>query len=231
MLKVGQHPKVATLTSHDGSHTLESEAFGVTYHSHFGAIEESLTVFISAGLEYQRQRGLSKVNILEIGFGTGLNAYLTLVVADSYGISCKYQGIEAYPIDTAVAEKLNYPELIDDAARRAAFLAMHAAPANEPTSISEGFTFTKRVEKIEEMQLTQGIDIVYFDAFAPSAQPELWKPDILAKIYDACSPQAVLTTYCAQGQFKRDLRSVGFTVEALPGPGRKREMTRAIKLS
>lgn len=218
------------ILSHDGSHTIESTQYGVTYHSAFGALEESLTVFLSAGYHYSRLRHKpDQLDVLEIGFGTGLNAWLTIQEADRYSQLTTYTGIEAYPISVDLAGLLNYPSATGSTDKKEAFLTLHKAASSEPHRMTDYSIFKKEIVRVEDWTAGQCYDVIYFDAFAPTAQPELWSLDILQKMYDHTKPGGVLVTYCAKGQFKRDLKSVGYKVEALPGPGRKREMTRAIK--
>lgn len=225
-------PKHSLILSHDGSHTIESDQFGVTYHSAFGALEESLTVFLSAGYHYSRLRHKpDQLDVLEVGFGTGLNAWLTIQEAERYRQLTTYTGIEAYPISVEVAEQLNYPSITGTADKKEAFVELHKAVPGHPHRTSDYSIFNKEIMLIEEWESPQSYDVIYFDAFAPTAQPELWSQQLLQKMYDRTKPGGVLVTYCAKGQFKRDLKAVGYKVEALPGPGRKREMTRAVKPS
>lgn len=217
------------LESHDGSHTLMSKQFGVTYHSHFGALEESLTVFLSAGYHGIRLKGATSISILEVGFGTGLNALLSLIEAESRQLPTKYTGIEAYPISTEQAKALNFVDILDRKSFRPSFEEMHTCKAESDIKQHNHFTFNKLIQKLEDFESDQMYDVIYFDAFAPSAQPELWSPEIMVKLFKLTKPGGTLVTYCAQGQFKRNLKAAGYTIEGLPGPGKKREMTRAWK--
>ncbi|MFT6338398.1 MAG: tRNA U34 5-methylaminomethyl-2-thiouridine-forming methyltransferase MnmC [Saprospiraceae bacterium] len=211
--------------SQDGSHTIISERFGVSYHSKFGSIQETQTVFIDAGLDYIVSRGYREINILEMGFGTGLNAIMTY--QSIKGININYHTLEAYPIEEAQYSKLNYSTVLSlTEIQTVDFLKMHKASSGDKTSLSENFDFTKHIIKIEEFSTNEKFDIIYYDAFAPTSQEELWTPELMTKLYGMCNPGAVLVTYCAKGSFKRALRSAGFTVEALDGPEGKREMTR-----
>ncbi|MFT4536703.1 MAG: tRNA U34 5-methylaminomethyl-2-thiouridine-forming methyltransferase MnmC [Saprospiraceae bacterium] len=211
--------------SQDGSHTIISERFGVSYHSKFGSIQETQTVFIDAGLDYIVSRGYRDINILEMGFGTGLNALMTY--QSIKGIKINYHTLEAYPILEAQYSELNYPTVLSlSETQTKDFLKMHKAPSGAKISLSECFDFTKHIIKIEDFSTFEKFDIIYYDAFAPTSQEELWTPELMAKLYEMCNSGAVLVTYCAKGSFKRALRSAGFTVEALDGPEGKREMTR-----
>jgi len=212
--------------SQDGSHTILSDRFGVSYHSKFGSIQETQTVFIDAGLDYIVSRGYRDISILEMGFGTGLNAIMTY--QSIKGININYHTLEAYPIVEAQYSKLNYPTVLSLTEKQSNdFIKMHQSASGEKISLSDDFHFTKHIVKIEAFETTQKFDIIYYDAFAPTSQEELWTPELMAKLYDMCNPGAVLVTYCAKGSFKRALKSAGFTVEALDGPEGKREMTRA----
>ncbi|MCO6479240.1 MAG: tRNA (5-methylaminomethyl-2-thiouridine)(34)-methyltransferase MnmD [Phaeodactylibacter sp.] len=212
----------------DGSHSIFSETFGVSYHSKYGAIQESTHVFIQSGL-YYRMAGASQLSVLEIGFGTGLNALLTLLEANKRQLPIYYEAVEAYPITLEEARQLNYPEILGKPAAVEEFLQLHEAAWEETFPFTPYFSFCKRRSRFEEVQYKNAFDVIYFDAFAPNAQPELWEEDILRKMYDALRPNGVLTTYCAKGVVKRRLKSLGFTVEALKGPPGKREMTRAVR--
>lgn len=213
----------------DGTHTILSEKYAVPYHSIHGALQETNHVFIDAGLRYiSAQKEKEHIRILEVGFGTGLNVLATLAYSRNYTQSIDIQSIEAYPITLETADKLNYGDYID-LIDKEDLLGLHTSKWSSPIAIDEIFTFTKFQVRLEDFDSDDLFDVIYFDAFAPTAQPELWSPVILQKMFDLLSNHGVLVTYCAKGQFKRDLKSVGFEVEAIPGPPRKREMTRAIK--
>lgn len=185
-------------------------------------------MFIEAGLFYKAL--LSKhLRILEVGFGTGLNALVTLKEAKRLGLTIEYVGIEAYPISYEFVAELNYTEMHELAGLELEFDDMHLLEWNKRVEISDGFTLTKLMTGVEEANLSADFDLIYYDAFAPAAQPELWEADIMKKMYGALKPGGVLVTYCAKGEFKRTLKAVGFEVEALPGPPGKREMTKATR--
>ncbi|MCH2043021.1 MAG: tRNA (5-methylaminomethyl-2-thiouridine)(34)-methyltransferase MnmD [Saprospiraceae bacterium] len=215
------------IKTEDGSHTLHSEQFGVTYHSIYGAMQETQTVFLDAGLYHKGQQN-PKLSILEIGFGTGLNAFMTYLNAKEKGYNIAYTGIEAYPVEGELVRQLNYPEILNAEGEEAVFYKMHEK-RNEWIQLNETFKFIQEVTTFQELEKNNLYDIVYYDAFAPNAQPELWDQVILEKMYNALKPEGVLVTYCAKGSFKRALKALGFQVEALPGPKNKREMTRATK--
>jgi tRNA U34 5-methylaminomethyl-2-thiouridine-forming methyltransferase MnmC len=217
-----------TIVTSDGSHTIFSETYGVTYHSKYGAVTESAHVFIAAGLRYKAvvQRDIA---ILEIGLGTGLNAMMTWLEAEKRGLSVAYTGVEMYPVDGDTLAALNYPELLGIPDRADDFTRMHTCRWSRAHRFSDVFSFTKIKSPIETYTAEQAYDLIYFDAFAPQAQPELWTVAVFEHMYAALRPDGVLVTYCAQGEFKRSLKKAGFTVEALQGPPGKREMTRAFR--
>ncbi|MCB0562911.1 MAG: tRNA (5-methylaminomethyl-2-thiouridine)(34)-methyltransferase MnmD [Phaeodactylibacter sp.] len=211
----------------DGSHSIISDSFGESYHSKYGAIQESTHVFIHSGL-FHRIQGAKQLSVLEIGFGTGLNALLTLQEANKRQLPVYYEAVEAYPISVEEAKQLNYPDLIEEQVA-GTFLQMHEMAWNEPQQITPYFSFLKKQSRFEQLRYQNAFDVIYFDAFAPNAQPELWEEEILQIMYNALKENGVLTTYCAKGVVKRCLKGVGFIVESLKGPPGKREMTRAVK--
>lgn len=213
----------------DGSHSIYSEDHGVSYHSKYGAIQESQHVFIEAGLRYLALKR-SSLSILELGFGTGLNAYLSLIEAGARKLNVYYEAVEAYPISLEQASSLNYPsQVAAPASLSDRFMALHTLAWNEEHFLTPHYTFRKVHSTFEDYLPQPRFDVIFFDAFAPNAQPELWEEKMLRKMYEAMLPEGVLVTYCAKGVVKRRLRAVGFEVEALPGPPGKREMTRGIK--
>jgi len=215
----------AILTS-DNSHTFFDKRTGEHYHSTFGAIQESQHIFIKAALEYKSQNS-KELNILEIGFGTGLNALLTYKYAESNNMTINYIGIEAFPIDQKEALVLNYPDLLN--IKQEEFLKMHE-DTEDKIRIGDSFILQKLFNKLELLKLGQAkFDIVYFDAFSPDVQLELWTEDIFKMIFDSMKKNAVLTTYSCKGIVKRAMKSAGFKIEKLPGPPGKREFLRAEK--
>ena len=216
--------------SDDGSNTLFSDRFGVTYHSRFGAVDESITVFLSAGLQYQLMRGLQKIKVFEMGFGTGLNAFLTLMESRrNLMVKIDYTGIEMYPIHINEASLLSYPEFLNAEELSGKFNFMHDSSFGAWHQIYDNFRFQKINSSLLTVVLNEKYDVIYYDAFAPSAQEDLWTPEVMKKMYTHTKEGGVLVTYCAKGSFKRALKAAGYRVEALPGPSGKREMTRAIK--
>ena len=224
----GKMDQSEIFVTEDGSHSIFSKKYGVSYHSKFGALKEAEHVFIDAALRFKAVIQ-KKISILEIGFGTGLNAFITLLEAKKRNLSVNYVGVEAFPISMEQAGALNYSELIEYEETQELFMHLHHSEWNIPLQITEQFNLEKVQKKIEDLNYQNQFDIIYFDAFAPDAQPELWNQEILTKMYEALLPDGILVTYCAKGVVKRTLKKIGFFVEALPGPPRKREMTRAIK--
>ncbi len=212
-------------TTADGSKTLYIESLDEHYHSFHGAVQESLHVFIKNGLEDQNPN--KPVKILEIGFGTGLNAILTL--AHTPRESVFYQSLEAYPLTEEEWKATQYEKLEVIADFESLYYKMHLAPWNQKIELSPNFTLEKSETTLQDFSPNTTFDLIYYDAFAPSAQPELWTEEVFQKMYSCLSPGGKLVTYCAKGYVKRNMKSVGFLVEALPGPPGKREMTRATK--
>ena len=217
------------LISEDGTHTISSEKYGVTYHSIYGALNESITVFLSAGLQYQVLKGKKDISIFEMGLGTGLNALLTMIEAEKYRLNIKYHAIELHPITVSEAASLNFLEQLDAVHLESSFDLLHACPPDHEMEINPYFRLFKNHGDLLTTHINGKYDVVYYDAFAPTAQEELWTPEVMKKMYDILNEGGVLVSYCAKGSFKRALKSAGFKVEALPGPPGKREMTRAIK--
>lgn len=210
----------------DGSPTVRHPDLGVTYHSMRGAIAESRHVFIRHGLSHVSSLR-NNLSILEVGFGTGLNALLTyLFVCDHPQHTFNYVGIEKFPLDKEITDQLNYPHLLNAIHSEDVFRRMHQAR----DFVHGNFEFRLEVKDILDLEVEPDqFDVVYFDAFAPGAQPGMWEPGVFELIVQSMRSGAVLVTFCAQGQFKRTLKSLGLTVEALPGPPGKREMVRATK--
>jgi tRNA U34 5-methylaminomethyl-2-thiouridine-forming methyltransferase MnmC len=216
----------------DGSHTVSVPAMNVTYHSTHGAIQESTLVFIKTGLQYfieqNRNSPVATINIFEMGFGTGLNALLTLQHAIEATQKIAYQAIEPYPLSIKEVASLNYTALINKDLRQS-FYAMHQCEWNEAVQIHPSFSFQKIKTELKQFEATQRSHIIYFDAFDPNAQPELWTEDVFKKMFDMLYSNGVLVTYCSKGAVRRAMQAAGFTIKKLKGPPGKREIVRAVK--
>ncbi|MCA0153581.1 tRNA (5-methylaminomethyl-2-thiouridine)(34)-methyltransferase MnmD [Winogradskyella vincentii] len=218
------------ITTSDGSKTIQIEDWNEQYHSIHGAINEANHVFLKHGLLFysQNNRKLEAITILEIGFGTGLNAFLTLVEAEKQSLNIDYVGVEAYPVLGEEIEQLNYIELIsEDHASK--FSEMHDIEWGKPKYISSEFKLEKQQKFFKDITDENKYNIVYFDAFGARVQPDLWTEEIFEIMYKALKLNGVLVTYSAKGSVRRAMQAVGFEVERLPGPPGKREMLRAVK--
>ncbi|MDR1730064.1 MAG: tRNA (5-methylaminomethyl-2-thiouridine)(34)-methyltransferase MnmD [Prevotellaceae bacterium] len=209
----------------DGSHTFFVPELNEHYHSVNGALTESRHVFINAGLNQIEQK---EISVLEIGFGTGLNAILTCLEAKSRSIPIHYTGIELYPIDKKWIKMLNFPDEID--MENSVFDYLHDCEWNKDARIDAFFTLHKIKGDLTKMRFNRTFDLIYFDAFAPEKQPEMWSPEIFSHLFNQTNPNGILTTYCAKGSVRRMLQTAGYETERLPGPPGKREMLRARKL-
>jgi tRNA U34 5-methylaminomethyl-2-thiouridine-forming methyltransferase MnmC len=214
--------KVELKVSADGSHTLFVPELDEHYHSVNGAHNESMHVFIEPALNFCTKE---HVSILEIGLGTGLNAFLTALNQGDKTIF--YHALEKFPLETEAAVALNFA---NDKEGQLLFEKLHNLPWNNEEELHSKMTILKDENDLTNITFSHTYDLVYFDAFAPEVQPEMWSEAIFKKIYDAMNPEGILTTYCAKGVVRRTMQAVGFTVERLPGPKGKREMLRAIKL-
>jgi tRNA U34 5-methylaminomethyl-2-thiouridine-forming methyltransferase MnmC len=220
--------KLKLITTKDGSHSIFNETLNTTYHSNFGALQESRHVFIKHGLAYAAQHFQAPLHLVEVGFGSGLNAMLSLLYSIEYNYTIQYTGIEKYPLSDSMFEQLNYKEILQtphwplcECVQKAAFNSKHL--------LHPHFVLTKLQADIVDFIPKEPVHLVYFDAFGPGITPEMWQPFIFERFYAAMSENACLVTFCAQGEFKRNLKNVGFKVETLPGAPGKREMTRAVK--
>jgi tRNA U34 5-methylaminomethyl-2-thiouridine-forming methyltransferase MnmC len=221
------------ITTSDGSKTIQIEDWNEQYHSVHGAIQEAEHVFIQHGFLFYSDRVLNAINktidILEIGFGTGLNAYLTLIRTEDRKQNVNYKGVEGFPVMIEEIKQLNYTELTSYAFSDA-FMKMHSIPWNARYAISDHFILEKQHKLFDEIQGHEDFDLIYFDAFGARVQPELWTEKIFGITYKVLRPGGVLVTYSAKGSVRRAMEAVGFKVERLPGPPGKREMLRARKI-
>ena len=220
---------VRLITTKDNSHTLFVPELNESYHSVYGAIQESMHVFIEAGFMHIAS-GLERINVLEVGFGTGLNAMLTQIEAETMGLPVIYTSLESSPLGRDIWEQLNYPRRLCSVDYTGIFEKIHLAGWGKAEEISRFFSLHKIHGKLEDYSPPGNwFDLVYFDAFSPDAQPELWTCAIFLKLFMAMKPGAVLTTYSVKGDVTRALKAAGFRVGKIPGPPGKRQITRALK--
>lgn len=211
----------------DGSSSIFVEELQETYHSVFGAIQEANHVYLKEGFS---QMSKSEFTILEMGFGTGLNAFLTALETQKQHKAVRYHAVEGFPITQDEVAVLNYPQQVDDMQAVACFKQLHQNDWEVELQINDGFRLKKIKALFEDVQLESGFyDLIYFDAFGYPYQPELWSEQIFKKMYDALTPQGILVTYACRGPIKVAMRNVGFRVERLAGPPGKRQMLRAHK--
>ena len=213
----------------DGSHSIYLPDLGEAYHSRFGAISESEHVFIRQGLHSMKECSFP-VEILEVGFGTGLNALLCLIHARNLKLKVNYTALEPYRLNACDTDALNYPDQINDYDSAELFRKLHATMQGCKTQIAPGFVFEIMETRLENMHLNTGkFHLVFYDAFSPETQPELWTEEIFLRIHNGMASRGILVTYCCKGTVKRALRNAGFKVFRIPGPPGKREMIRAEK--
>ena len=211
----------------DGSHTLYLKKIDESYHSTFGAVTESKHVFINAGFHYLDK---DNIGVFEVGFGTGLNAMLTLIESQKSNKKITYYAVELCPLEMEIIRQLNYSKILSlDDKFNSLFFDMHSCKWDVTIELTDYFKLYKIKGNLESIEIPEGIQLVYFDAFSPDKQPEMWTSAIFQRIYNKLLPSAVLTTYCAKGEIKRILKSIGFKIENLQGPPGKREMIRALK--
>ncbi|MDR1371442.1 MAG: tRNA (5-methylaminomethyl-2-thiouridine)(34)-methyltransferase MnmD [Dysgonamonadaceae bacterium] len=209
----------------DGSHTLFIPEMDEHYHSVNGAIQESMHVFIDAGLKQCKKE---KIQVLELGLGTGLNAFLSCIEADKTGIEIYYTGLEKYPLPVYLAQKLNYQEQFPED-KNSIYLKIHQSEWNFPVKITQNFTLEKIITDFSDYDFPGKYDVVYYDAFAPDKQTSVWTQEIFNKLYTGMESGGILTTYCAKGSVRRMMEEAGLDVERIPGPPGKRQMLRAVK--
>ncbi len=209
----------------DGSTTIYLPDLEENYHSRHGAIQEARHVFLRHGLDLFPDK--SELCILEIGFGTGLNALLTAIENEGTGRVINYTGVEAYPVEASEASQMNYPETVGHPMADRIFADMHKAEWEVEVSVMPSFQLTKRQQFFADINDEAAFDLVYFDAFGFRVQPELWNEDIFCRMARALRPGGVLVTYAARTIIRRNMEAAGFSVEKLAGPPGKREMMRA----
>ncbi len=215
------------ITTADGSKTIQITDWEEQYHSKHGAIQEAYHVFIKNGLSLFQN---NQIKILEIGFGTGLNALITLKESSSLNLHIDYTGVEAYPISKEEHQLLDYCASLDVSSLKNQFNLMHSSPWEENIKIADNFKLFKLKEDFKNIDFENTFHLIYFDAFGARVQPELWTVPIFEKMFRALRPESYLVTYAAKGSVRRAMQEVGFKVERLPGPPGKREMLRGQKL-
>ena len=213
------------MVTEDGSHTLFVSEIDECYHSSHGAIQESRHIFIEAGLKQSKK---NEIHVLEIGFGTGLNAFMALIEAEKSGKHIRYTSLEKYPIEAGKAMQLNYPEILSPANRNL-FKLIHTSPWNVDVEITGLFTLKKTETDFTLYVSEDEFDVVFFDAFSPEKQPFMWTQERFEMIFKHCNSGGIITTYCAKGAVRRAMQAAGFTVERLKGPPGKREILRGIR--
>ncbi|CAL65484.1 tRNA (5-methylaminomethyl-2-thiouridine)(34)-methyltransferase MnmD [Christiangramia forsetii] len=214
----------------DGSVTIHLPEWDEQYHSKHGAVQEARHVFLKMGLHHFLEiNNTSELAILEIGFGTGLNAFLTALEAEKLNLKINYTGVEAYPVPAEEIKLLNYPEASQAQEKADLFIKLHKTEWEKSFSISNNFSLTKVKKKFHEIADDELYNLIYFDAFGARVQPELWTEEIFNLMYRALNKNGVLVTYAAKGSVRRAMIASGFEVQKLPGPPGKREMLRAVK--
>ena len=212
----------------DGSHTISIPELNLTYHSHHGAIQESMHVYIDTGLKYVSDNlKLSEIYIFEMGFGTGLNVLLTLIEAEKLQLHIHYTSIEPYPLQQDEIVSLNYCEQLDRKDLQPVFQQLHQCEWEKDNSITPFFTFKKIRIDLINFSTYQPVSLIYYDAFGPTAQPELWAKKVFEKLFNMLLPGGILVTYCSKADVRRAMEAAGFIVKKIPGPWGKREMVRA----
>ena len=217
------------ITSEDGSHTIELIGQNEQYHSTHGAIQESNHVYIKNGLERVAQN-IKTISILEVGMGTGLKVLLTWIYAKENGLKINYHAVEAYPVEKEIWNQLNYTTLVNNSKSEEIFSKIHDSIWNETFELDSNFSLTKMEESIIDSNLpNEEYVVVYFDAFNPDLEPNLWTSDLFKKIYRSMKSESILSTYSTKGIVKRAMKSCGFKIEKKPGPPGKREILNAVK--
>ena len=216
---------ITLIPTSDGSHTLSVVGTHLTYHSRFGAVSESEHVFIQSGLK-EILRTKNEISVFEMGFGTGLNALLTFREVEKTGKYIYYETTDTCPLDHETIHRLNYPEMFQTALADQ-FYRLHFSPWEKDVVLNSGFHIYKHRKDIREISFRSKFDLIYFDAFDPVAQPELWTKEVFQKLFTVMNREGILVTYSSKGTVRRALNDAGFNVEKLPGPKGKREIVRA----
>jgi tRNA U34 5-methylaminomethyl-2-thiouridine-forming methyltransferase MnmC len=214
----------------DGSHSIAIDQTNITYHSRYGAIQESKHVYMESGLKKLLNQK-SCINIFEMGFGTGLNALLTLISVEENNQKIYYETIDEHFLENQLLEKLNYCQRLERPDLKSIFIQLHNCESEREILINSFFSFKKSQSSLQNYIFSKSFDIIFYDAFAPRAQPELWTEKIFTKLFAALNLNGFLVTYCSKGDVQRAMQAAGFIVEKLPGPPHKREILRAVKNS
>lgn len=221
------HMKREVITTKDGSSTIAIPEMKVMYHSINGALQESRHVYIQAGLQYAITQFSDKpIRVFEMGFGSGLNALLTAIVAHKGQRQIHYTSVEAFPLTAEEISALNYGKALDS---EQLFEQLHHAAWHQAVSIHPYFALQKEHVTLSDFSTSEPFHLIYYDAFAPTAQPEMWTQTVFEKLYSMLLPKGALVTYCSKSDVRRAMQAAGFTVTKLPGPKWKREMLRALK--
>lgn len=216
----------------DGSATIFLPEWNEHYHSKHGALQEAQHVFIKTGLHHFLEKKFPEnLSILEIGFGTGLNALITYYEAQKYEVNINYTGVEAYPVSSEELGALNYAEAVSEKDASGVFKKLHETKWGKKEIISSFFHLQKEQMFFSDIRAENAYDLIFFDAFGPRVQPDLWTEKIFSLMYRALNNGGVLVTYSAKGSVRRAMQAVGFLVERLPGPPGKREMLRATRIN
>jgi tRNA U34 5-methylaminomethyl-2-thiouridine-forming methyltransferase MnmC len=220
--------KRSIITTADGSKTIQIEDWNEQYHSKHGAVREAYHVFIDQGLSQIQKKS---IDLLEIGFGTGLNAFITFIEAEKRGVKIHYTGVEAFPVNKDELDQLNYVASLKAERFDESFKEMHSCPWEKWYTLSSFFKINKQKKEFKEISEKNAYDLIYFDAFGARVQPELWTKTIFLIMFKSLRAHGILVTYAAKGSVRRAMQDVGFMVERLPGPPGKREMLRATKMA
>lgn len=218
------------LLTADGSLTIQLEGKDTTYHSRHGAIQESMHVFINSGLQHiLHLQPKTDLAIFEMGFGTGLNAFLTFIELENRQLQISYDSIDVQPLPPTMYAALHYAEQLGLPEADKLFIRLHTFPWNESFNLSAHFRFTKMLCDIHNFNPVKKYDLIYYDAFSPRDVPDQWTPNVFSKLYSLMNEQGVLVTYCSKSIVRRSMQAAGFEVCKLPGPPGKREIVRALK--
>lgn len=217
---------VIKITS-DGSQTIYLPELDEHYHSIHGALTESMHVFIHTGLEAVLSENKNYISVLEIGLGTGLNALLTLLHMKADKRRVHYTALEPHPLSPEITDIISFENILNSSDVQHWYTAIHKAGSGIKINLTDSFIFIKHHTGLENMNFSETYDLIYFDAFSPKVQPDIWRTENFEKLFKATNSNGILVTYCAQGAVRRSMQHAGYIIERLPGPPHKREMLRA----